>query len=59
MATKPRMRWQRYRGGVRTANDTARFLIGGKVVFSGYAPDPKLNRLLCKLFNAQKARRNA
>lgn len=47
----PKLRCERYPTKGKTQPHGARFLLGKKVVFSGYAPDDDFNDKLCLLFN--------
>lgn len=48
--------WRRYRRKVRNAKGAGRFLLGGRVMFSGYAPNTQFNRELCRAYNRRLIR---
>ena len=46
-----KLRWSHYKRNIPNAKHAARFLVGTTIVLTGFAPYPKFNRLICRLFN--------
>lgn len=50
----PKLQWERYPKRSKTPQSAARFLLGKKIVLSGYAPDDEFNDKLCVAFNKER-----
>lgn len=46
--------WRRYRSKIANRKSHAKFMLEGKCMFSGFAPDGEFNRALCRAFNGVK-----